>query len=236
MLPPLADPADPGTPPEPIPLRILYEDDALLVVDKPAGMLVHPVGPLRGGTLANGLAHHLRAQGLPGRVHLVQRLDRDTSGVIAVAKRSEIHRLLDRQLRSRRLHRRYLALVAGAPPESGTIDGPIGRNPDDPPLRAVRPEGQPATTRFRVVERYHGAALVELELETGRTHQIRVHLEHLGHPVLGDRWYGRAGLDLVQRQALHAAELRLEHPVTGLALRVESPLPEDLEALREQLR
>lgn len=205
---------------------ILHRTDALWVVAKPPGMLVHPVVAGEGGTLADWIAGHE-----PGPVHLVGRLDRDTSGLVLVARRPELHRHFAR----RPPERRYLALVRGHPPDEGAIDAPIGRDPDDSPLRAVRPEGQPARTRFRTLRRLRDAALVELVLETGRTHQIRVHLMHLGHPVLGDRWYGRAGLDAIGRQALHAARLAFIAPGTGTATTIECPLPADMAALLDLL-
>lgn len=201
---------------------ILYDTPGVWVVSKPAGMLVHPVTAQPGGTLADWIAGRE-----PGPVHLVGRLDRDTSGLVLVARRPELHRHFAR----RPPERRYLAVVRGHPPDEGIIDAPIGRDPEDPPLRAVRPEGQPARTRFRTLRRLAAASLVELVLDTGRTHQIRVHMMHLGHPILGDRWYGRAGLDAIARQALHAARLAFTDPDTGAPIVVESPLPADIAAL-----
>ena len=205
---------------------LLYRTDALWVAAKPAGMLVHPVVAGEGGTLADWVAARE-----PGSVHLVGRLDRDTSGLVLVARSPQVHRHFAR----RPPERRYLALVRGHPPDAGAVDAPIGRDPHDPPLRAVRPEGQPARTRFRTLRRLRDAALVELVLETGRTHQIRVHMMHIGHPVLGDRWYGRAGLDLIPRQALHAARLAFADPGTGEETVVECPLPADMGALLDGL-
>ncbi|HEX8452494.1 MAG TPA: RluA family pseudouridine synthase [Longimicrobium sp.] len=205
---------------------VLHRTDSLWVVSKPAGMLVHPVTPEGGGTLAEWIA-----ECEPGPVHLVGRLDRDTSGLVLVARRPEVHRYFARHPPERR----YLALVRGHPPDAGIVDAPIGRDRDDPPLRAVRPEGQPARTRFRTLHRLRDAALVELVLDTGRTHQIRVHMMHLGHPVLGDRWYGRAGLELIGRQALHAARLAFTDPDTGAPITVECPLPPDMAVLLESL-
>jgi len=203
------------------------------VVCKPAGVLVHPVTRGQGGTLADALVEHFRDAGLPDRVHLVHRLDRDSSGLLVVAKSVRAHRLLARQLARRTLRREYLAFVLGEPEaDAGLVDTPIGRHPTDPPLRAVTMDGEPARTRYHVLERYGAASLVRLELETGRTHQIRVHLEHLGHPVLGDRWYGRAGLERIGRQALHAARLTFVHPGTQQAMSLEAPLPEDMAMLR----
>jgi 23S rRNA pseudouridine1911/1915/1917 synthase len=223
--------------PVPMALAIVFEDDALLVVDKPAGILAHPVSVGERNTLANGIAHHLLIRGLAPRVHLVHRLDRDTSGLVLVAKSAEVHGRLDRQLRARTLRREYLALVDGLiETDEGEIDAPIGRSADDPPLRAMRPDGTLARTRLRVVERFADATLVALELATGRTHQIRVHMAHIGHPVLGDRWYGRRGLDLIERQALHAARLSVHHPRTNELLSFEAPLPDDMARLLDRLR
>ncbi|HEY0150384.1 MAG TPA: RluA family pseudouridine synthase [Longimicrobium sp.] len=205
---------------------VLHRTESLWVVSKPAGMLVHPVTAEGGGTLAKWIAERE-----PGPVHLVGRLDRDTSGLVLVARGPEVHRHFARHPPERR----YLALVRGHPPDAGTVDAPIGRDPDDPPLRAVRPDGQPARTRFHILRRLRDAALVELVLETGRTHQIRVHMMHHGHPVLGDRWYGRDGLELIGRQALHAARLTFDDPGTGAPVVVECPLPPDMAALLKSL-
>lgn len=222
--------------PEEMPLDVVHEDADVLVVNKPAGMLVHPVLPDQHGTLAHGIAHHFAEQGLQARVRPVHRLDRDTSGLLVFAKTAHAHRLLDRQIQQNELEREYLALVSGViAEERGVIDAPIARDPAEPRLRAVLPGGAPARTRFEVVERYADATLVWLKLETGRTHQIRVHLTHLGHPLLGDRQYGRVGLDRIGRQALHAARLAFRHPTTDQLLEFEATLPADMAALRERL-
>lgn len=218
------------------PLVVIHEDDAVLVVDKPAGVLAHPVAAGEAGTLRDAVAAHRVARGRDATVHLVHRLDRDTSGLLLVAQDAAAHRRLARQLERRTLRRTYLALVAGVPGEDeGVVDAPVGRDPHDPPKRAVRDDGEAARTRWRVVERLAGAALLACALETGRTHQVRVHLRHLGHPILGDRWYGGAGPAPVARQALHAWRLAFAHPATGLPVAFESPLPPDLAALRARL-
>lgn len=225
--------------PEPVPmaLSIAYEDADLLVVDKPAGVLVHPVVAGGRDTLVNGVAHHLLRRGAGGTVHPVHRLDRDTSGLVLFATSPGVHARLEGQLRSRALRRGYLALADGTvAANEGEIDAPVGRDPLHPSRRAVVPGGQPARTRVRVVERFPGATLLRLELETGRTHQVRVHLLHAGHPVLGDPWYGRRGLDRIARQALHAADLRFLHPATGDAVEVRAPLPADMARLLRALR
>jgi RluA family pseudouridine synthase len=217
-------------------LDIAYEDADLLVVNKAPFLLVHPVAPHHRATLAHGVTHHFLAQGLHTRVRPVHRLDRDTSGLLLIAKSAYIHQILDRQLRERTIQREYLALVGGeVEPEEGVVDAPIGRSPRDPSLRAVMPRGEPARTRFRVVERYDGATLVELQLETGRTHQIRVHLAHLGYPLLGDVQYGGVMVTGLHRQALHAGRLAFVHPTSGDRVELEAPLPDDLARVRAEL-
>ena len=223
---------EPALDPVAMPLVIRYEDGDVLVVDKPAGLLVHPVG--RGGeaTLAHGVAHHLDRAGVRARVRPVHRLDRDTSGLVLFAKSAHVHQALDRQLREGVMRRSYLAFVAAATPlAEGLIDAPIGPHPRDPNLRSVvAAGGDSAVTRYRTLRTSVSAAMLEIELETGRTHQIRVHLAHLGHPLLGDvRYGGRPGPP--GRQALHAARLSFDHPRTGERIDVRSPLPEELAAL-----
>ncbi|MEW5926203.1 MAG: RluA family pseudouridine synthase [Gemmatimonadota bacterium] len=227
----------PSVEPWPLELRVVAEDDEVLVLDKPAGVLVHPV--LRGqtGTLANAVAHRDLLRGIRARVHPVHRLDRDTSGLVLFARTPLAHRRLDEQLREHALRREYLALVHGrVPGDAGTIDAPLGRDPAEPARRAVRADGAPARTRFRVLESFADATLLRLELETGRTHQVRVHLRHLGHPVLGDPVYGPGGPRPIARQALHAFRLSLLHPATGAPAAFESPLPPDMAELAERLR
>lgn len=227
---------EPGLEPVPMELHLVHEDADVLVVDKPPFLLVHPTSPEQRITLAHGVAHHYREHGVHALVRPVHRIDRDTSGLVLFAKTAFAHQYLDRQLRERELSREYLALVQGVMEEdAGTIDAPIGRHKQHPNLRAVRPGGEAALTRYRVEERYADATLVRLELETGRTHQIRVHLAHLGHPVLGDRQYGRAGGALLKRQALHAARVSFTHPSTGEPLTLEAPLPPDMEQARARL-
>ena len=219
-------------------LSIPYEDADLLAVDKPPFMLVHPTSAEHRATLAHGVAHHLREEGVRSLVRPVHRIDRDTSGLVLFAKNSVAHHRLDLQLRDHTLRREYLAFVEGEiVGEGGEIRAPIGRHPDDPRLRAVREQGgEEAATRFRVVERFPGATLLSLELETGRTHQVRVHLAHIGHALLGDRQYGAGTSPGIRRQALHSARLSFLHPSTEQPRVVESPLPEDLLALRDLLR
>lgn len=225
-------------PPVRMDLAVLYEDAEVLVVDKPPHLLVHPTTPAHRDTLAHGVAHHLQMQGLETRVRPIHRIDRDTSGLVLFAKSSFAHQHLDRQLRERELKREYLALVDGVvAEESGEVDAPIGRHPFNPALRAVSREGgEAALTRYRVVERYPSATLLQLELETGRTHQIRVHLAHVGHPLLGDLQYGGPRVPGLGRQALHAYRVRFRVPGRGDEVHCEAPLPADLEQVCARLR
>jgi 23S rRNA pseudouridine1911/1915/1917 synthase len=226
-----------GIEPTPMPLAILHEDDHVLVIDKPPFLLVHPTEPGQFHTLVNGIAHYYREQGIGARIHPVHRLDRDTSGLVLIAKTPEAHKHLGAQLTSRALRREYVALVSGVVrDDAGKIDVPIARHPTQPVLRAVRHDGESARTHFRVVERFPDATTVGLELETGRTHQIRVHLAHLGHPLLGDRQYGRRGGKRIGRQALHAVRISFVHPGHGERVGFEAPLPDDIERLRAELR
>jgi RluA family pseudouridine synthase len=218
-------------------LDVVHEDRDLLVLNKPPFLLVHPTSPEHTRTLSHGIAHHFLTQEIDARVRPVHRIDRDTSGLLLVAKSAFAHQHLDRQLRERTLRREYLAVVRGrVAEEEGTIEAPIGRHPRNSSLRAVRPGGEAARTRFRVRERFSDASLLELELDTGRTHQIRVHVAHLGHPVIGDRAYGGAAPAFIRRQALHAWRLTCVHPATGEALAFEAPLPQDMASLLERLR
>jgi 23S rRNA pseudouridine1911/1915/1917 synthase len=236
-------------PAEDIPLTIVFEDAHLLVVDKVAGMVVHPAPGHRTGTLVNALLHHVRdLSGVGGRMRpgIVHRLDRDTSGLLVVAKDDQAHHGLADALRARRVKRLYRAAVWGHLAESPvTVDAPIGRDPRDRKRQAVVEEGRRAVTHARVKERWLRAELLDVALQTGRTHQIRVHMAHLGHPVVADPVYGvgwERGLggpdrswvrDLSRRtprQFLHAAELVFDHPLTGARMRFRSPLPPDLEA------
>lgn len=230
---------EPGLEPVAMPLAVVHEDRDVLLVDKPPFLLVHPTAPAHTATLAHGVAHHFHQQGLQAKVRPVHRIDRDVSGLVLFAKSAFAHQALDRQLREHSLGRQYLAWVAGAVAEdAGSIDAPIGKHKQNPALRAVRPNaGDPAVTRFRVVERFATATRLQLELETGRTHQIRVHLAHLGHPLLGDRAYGGPQLRGLRRPALHAWRLEFDHPDdTGRRLAFEAPVPDDLAALEAALR
>ena len=222
-----------------VPFAVAYEDEHLLVVDKPAGVVVHPARGHRGATLAEALAGRAAGGEDAARAGIVHRLDKDTSGLLVVAKSEAVHRALQEALRRRELRREYLALVEGCPPaRSGTIDAPIGRD------RRVRTRmstdtdvPRAARTHFELERALPGYALLRVTLETGRTHQIRVHLQAIGHPVAGDPEYGTPGggaLGLA-RQFLHAARLAFAHPVTGEAVDVVSPLPGDLQAVLDRL-
>lgn len=218
-----------GLEPVPMPLDVAFEDADVLVLNKPPFVLVHPTTPEQRETLAHGVAWHLARQGVRARVRPVHRIDRDTSGLVLFARSAHGHHRLDLQLREGTLRREYLALVNGViGDERGVVDAPIARDPRNPNLRAVRPGGERAVTRYEVVERYAEATLVRLELETGRTHQIRVHMLHAGHAVLGDRQYGRKGLGLMPRQALHASRLAFTHPSSGEPVDVAADLPDDI--------
>ncbi|MBI2882189.1 MAG: RluA family pseudouridine synthase [Candidatus Tectomicrobia bacterium] len=227
--------------PEDIPLDVLFEDAHLVVVNKPAGLVVHPAAGHARGTLVNALlARCPDLTGIGGRLRpgIVHRLDKDTSGLMVVAKTELALTRLQAALKARRVERVYLALAWGTFPDEGRIEGPIGRHPLHRKKMAVVEKGRPAVTRFRVVERFGKRALLEVRLETGRTHQIRVHLAHRGSPVIGDPVYGvrHKGDPPIGRQALHAHRLCFDHPVTGERLRFEAPPPEDVQRALGSLR
>lgn len=219
-----------------VPFGIAYEDDHLVVVDKPAGVVVHPARGNWTGTLAQALAGRGAGGDEPWRAGIVHRLDRDTSGLLVVAKDDAVHRALKGLIASRRLRREYVALVDGHPPaRSGTIDAPIGRHRRDRVLMSIDTDApREARTHFEIERLLPTATLLGVVLETGRTHQIRVHMAAIGHPVAGDRQYGVPGRFGLERQFLHARRLAFEHPVTSAAVDVGSPLPSDLAAALEQ--
>jgi 23S rRNA pseudouridine1911/1915/1917 synthase len=215
-----------------VPFSIAYQDDSLLIVDKPPGVVVHPARGHWTGTLAQAVAAHGADGGDPWRAGIVHRLDRDTSGLLVVAKNEDVHRALKAELAARKLRREYLALVEGRPPaRTGTVDAPIGRHRRDRKLMSIdTDDGREARTHFELERVLPAATLVRVVLETGRTHQIRVHMAAIGHPVCGDPQYGTSGLYGLKRQFLHAARLAFEHPVSGEPLDISSPLPDDLVA------
>jgi len=235
--------------PEDIPLSILHEDAEVVVIDKPAGLVVHPGAGNPGGTLVNALLHHdPRLAALP-RAGIVHRLDKDTSGVMVVARTLQAHTALVAQLSERDVHRQYLAIVVGALVSGGSVSAAIDRHPRDRIRMAVREDGRDATTHYRLRERFRAHTALECRLETGRTHQIRVHMQHLKHPIVGDPLYGgslklpkgasdelAAALRGFRRQALHAEMLEFAHPGSGEALRVSAPVPADMQALMRALR
>jgi 23S rRNA pseudouridine1911/1915/1917 synthase len=250
-----------GPAPQEIPLTVLHEDDAIIVVDKPAGMIVHPAKGNWEGTLASALAHHfggLSGRGGPTRPGIVHRLDRETTGVIVVAKNDQAHDALAGQFKARQVEKEYLAVVVGVPDrDRDVIDEPIGDHPTHREKKAIRREdasGRPAVTTYEVLERFSGFALIRARPKTGRTHQIRIHLAHVGFPVLCDRLYGgrsriterelrdRSSSNephestLLERQALHAHRLTLIHPTTDDRVTFEAPLPADMLRVLAALR
>lgn len=227
-----------------IPLDIRYEDADLLVLDKPAGLVAHPAAGNRDGTLVNALLHHAPELATLPRAGLVHRLDKDTTGLLVVARSLRAHAALVEQLQARRIEREYLAVVNGVPVAGGTVDAPVGRHPVDRQRMAVTAGGKPAVTHYRVLRRFRAHALLRVKLETGRTHQIRVHMAHVRLPLLGDPVYGGRPrvppdasprcietIQLFRRQALHAERLALMHPITGERLEWRAELPADLAEL-----
>jgi 23S rRNA pseudouridine1911/1915/1917 synthase len=221
--------------PEAIDLHIVHEDDDVLVIDKPAGLVVHPGSGNWSGTMLNALLHHAPALAGLARAGIVHRLDKDTSGLLVVAKTEPAQASLVRQLQARTMKRTYLALARGKVKAAGTVDAPVGRDPRSRTRMAVVPSGKPAVTHYRVRKRFPHHTLLECELESGRTHQIRVHLASIGHPVEGDAVYSGRGPRLLERQALHAWKLAFAHPATGKAVRFEAPLPGDFASLLKTL-
>ena len=233
---PLPAPQTAAYAPQAIALAIVYEDESILVIDKPAGLVVHPGSGNWDRTLANALVHHAPQLARVARAGIVHRLDKDTSGLLVVAKTETAQTDLVRQLQARIVKREYIALAQGDITRGGTIDAPIGRHPIKRTSMAVVATGKQALTHYEVRERFGDCTLLACRLETGRTHQIRVHLASLGHPLVGDPAYGRRRGLPFPRQALHAWRLGLAHPVTRQPLRWESPLPPDLAALVASLR
>ncbi len=214
---------------ENLPIEVLYEDDYLIVLNKPPRQLVHPAGRTISGTLSNALAYYLKQNSKPVCFHPIHRLDRDTSGCVIFAKSSEVQRKLEKQRDDHTLARTYQALVAGIPTESqGTIRLPIGAHPSLANRRAIRNDGDPAVTHYRTLTTYNNATLLELTLETGRTHQIRLHLSAIDLPILGDNMYGKRSA-LIKRQALHAVKTSFTHPITNERITIQAPLTTDIQ-------
>ncbi|WP_110687745.1 23S rRNA pseudouridine(1911/1915/1917) synthase RluD [Salinicola aestuarinus] len=235
--------------PQAIPLSVVFEDDDVLVIDKPAGLVVHPAAGNPDGTLLNALLYHYpKLAGIP-RAGIVHRLDKETTGLMMIARTLEAQTALVEQLQARTVSRQYDAVVVGAMTAGGTVDAPIGRHPKDRQRQAVNAAGKPAVTHYRVKERFRAHTHVRCRLETGRTHQIRVHMAHARYPLIGDPVYGgrlklpagagdtlKTVLRDFPRQALHAHKLRFDHPVTGKPVECEAPLPDDLYLLLDALR
>ena len=235
-----------------LPLQILYEDPDLVIIDKPAGLVVHPAAGHADETLVNALLFHISdLSGIGGEIRpgIVHRLDKDTSGVMIIAKNDEAHRKLTAAWGTDAIRKEYLAIVYGTPAAArGNIDAPIGRDPRDRKRMAVVAGGRAAITDYEVLERFRGASLLRCVLRTGRTHQIRVHLKHLGHPIVGDpvysgpQWRGipdkqlQKALASMERQALHAAKITFDHPRSGVRMTFEAPVPGDMAALLKALR
>jgi 23S rRNA pseudouridine1911/1915/1917 synthase len=227
--------------PEALALQIVYEDAAIAVIDKPAGLVVHPGSGNWAGTLANALLHHAPQVNEVPRAGIVHRLDKDTSGLMVVAKTLVAQTSLVRQLQARTVRRDYVAVVHGAVARDGSVDAPVGRDPRARTRMAVVAHGKPARTHYRVIERLGAFTLLECSLDTGRTHQIRVHMARIGHPIAGDPVYrsGKGGslpAPGMKRQALHARHLKIVHPVSGVPMEWEAALPADLAAFIAALR
>lgn len=228
--------SDPDSAPQPIPspgpLALAYEDQDLAIVHKPPGVLVHPSPGHYTDTVGNHLMWHYRQSGEASGFHPVHRLDKGTSGLLVTAKHPHGQEQLKRQLHTGNFRRIYLAVCQGSPrPGQGIIDAPIGPRENSPNAQRIRPDGKAARTHYRVVQALGDRCLVELELETGRTHQIRVHMAHIGCPLIGDPLYGGQDPAGIGRPALHSARVELTHPITGQRLRLDCPLPEDMAAL-----
>lgn len=214
-----------GVEPESGPVEILYEDSYLIVLNKPSGLLVHPAGQTTRGTLSNYLAYHYQEQGVICKIRPLHRLDRETSGCVVFAKDGHTQTKLETYLKEGSLKRTYQAVVQEiVNPPSGTINAPIGPHPTKPNRRAVNPQGDYAITHYKTVQRFSDASVLELTLDTGRTHQIRVHLTYIGHPIIGDRMYGKSS-PLISGQALHASSLHFLHPVNQDEIAIEAPFP-----------
>ncbi len=235
--------------PQEIALDIIFEDDEIIVINKPIGLVVHPGAGNPDNTLVNALLYHEPALANIPRAGIIHRLDKDTSGLLVVAKTLEAHNALTKSMKNREIKREYVAIIKGTPISGKTIEAPVGRHPTHRIKMAVTPSGRDATTHFRILEKFASHTFIQLQLETGRTHQIRVHMLHIHHPIVGDPVYGRhiatpKNLDAnvkevlkkFNRQALHAMRLSLHHPETGVWMEFKAPLPNDMEELLNALR
>jgi len=224
-------------PAQEIPLSPVYEDEDIMLLNKQPGLIVHPTKGHPCGTVANALMYYQQQHGQSWKIRFVNRLDMDTSGLLIVAKNAYCQNELTNQMKSGHLKKTYLSIVSGVIAEdSGTIDLPIGRPDLGDVRRGVMEDGAPSLTKYRVLERYAGHTLVEISLETGRTHQIRVHMSYAGHPVLSDHLYGKETPYIMERQALHAGKLEFDHPVTGKHMIIEAMLPEDMKKAIKYIR
>jgi len=223
--------------PQNIPFQVVYEDVDLIIVNKQPGVVSHPTKSHPLGTMANGAAYYLSQRGIDCRIRFVNRLDMDTSGLLIIAKNPYAHHILSEQMQRNEVHKQYLTFVKGKlAVKSDIINAPIYRPTEDAIQRVVDPRGQESITQYQVLEEYPGASMLEVTLFTGRTHQIRVHLSHLGHPIIGDSLYGTEAPGLVSRQALQAFKLELKQPRYGHTIKVKAPLSEDLIRLKEKLQ
>lgn len=224
--------------PQDIPVYPVFEDDDILIINKQPGLIVHPTKGHPSGTVANALMHYMEKTGQSFKIRFVNRLDMDTSGLLVIAKNAYCQNDYTRQMKENLVEKRYISIVNGIiESDSGVIELPIGRPDPENVRRGVMENGAPSVTHYKVLERFpkRGYTLVELLLETGRTHQIRVHMSHIGHPVLGDWLYGGDNILLIERQALHAARLTFTHPITKKELQLEAPLPDDMKQALEKL-
>ncbi|KXG73585.1 RluA family pseudouridine synthase [Thermotalea metallivorans] len=222
--------------PENIPIAVVYEDIDLLIVNKQPGLVVHPTKGHPTGTMANALVYRMKYTGENFKIRFVNRLDRDTSGLVVIAKNPYAQQELSKQMQKNQVEKIYLAVAKGTMEEDhGTIDAPIGRPDPEDIMRKVYEGGQPSVTHYEVVRRLKDATVVRIKLETGRTHQIRVHMAHIGHPLIGDELYGYTDKELIGRQALHAGQLIFNQPRTKERIEVRAPIPQDIKTLIQKL-
>lgn len=236
ILTPIIEPQEQWKP-QPIALNIIYEDEDIIIINKPAGLVVHPGAGVRDKTMLNALLHHAPELAKLPRAGIIHRLDKDTSGLLVIARNLEAHTKLVAELQARNIKREYEAVVVGVMTAGGTIDAPIGRHPKDRKRMAVVDSGKPAITHYRVIKRFTSHTHIKVMLETGRTHQIRVHMAYIHYPIVGDPVYGgnRAKYKNFKRQALHAKYLALIHPKTGQKMEWDAPLPDDMQQLLKEL-